>query len=286
MFEKLWELHNFTTINHFNLTVRKYYYFLLFPTLIACKNSQNHSNTDAYIVLGDSSTIVTETDSQYLKNNFDDLTISTAVETPVNSETQVINTPVTKSISPDTVDNTTSTPNNSNTTTVKGYLAELSKLKLTFIDKTDKQIRKSSSNSFVISKQNYPTQVQSSQGDGVIKSRYVTVLYFNKDGQRVRLKDLGEYRGKWVVNKSQNGLFKLDNIISKASFKNVNANQLQKSIQNNISQLKINQKEKNKLVADIKKISSIKHSNIEVVIEKIEWDIEIKGQTDKLYITF
>lgn len=261
--------------------MHKLFPLLTLPIIIAsCQNAES-DHPDAKITLGDSATIVTETDSQYLTNNFDDLTIKPQIEKK-DSQLKVVDTPKIDSSA-----NIVKTENlESNSISNNGYALKLKNSTLILEGKTEKQFRKSSENSYVVNKQNYPTKVISKNGEGTIKTRVVSVAYYKKDGQRIRLNDLGESRSEWKVNKSQSGVFNIDKLSSASSFKNANAATIQKSINNGINKLKINQIEKNKLSADIKKINSLQHSNIEIVTEKAEWDININGKSDNIYFTF
>lgn len=265
---------------------------LVFLLISAC-NEKEKDSSGKYILLGDPNTIVTETDSQYLKNNFDDLSIKTNTTTipvdtaPKQDSNLVSNITETKS---DSVSKTETTSNSIPTQTVQnsisGYEIKLSNSTLVLNDMSDKQVRKSSNISYVVNPKNYPKTVSSKSGEGTIKYRTVAVVYFVKDGQRIRLSSLGENRSDWSSVSSKNSVFQMPNLNLNPSFKKVSSAEIQKAVQNGITALKISQKEKNKLASDLKKITSLQHSSIQIVLEKVEWDILINNKSDKLYFTF
>lgn len=243
---------------------------------ISCNNPLE-KKIEGQIVLGDSSTIVTETDPKYLTNNFDDISLkSTTSQSDLPVTDEVISSDSTKTLIPE---------QNSNNSTQNGYKLQLKNNTLILVGLSESDIRKSSDNSYVTNLKKLPNQISVS-GEGYIKSRYVASAYFVKNKTKVKLSDLGEYRSDWVQNNSKNNSIQLVKIPSNISFKKVSAKEIQRAINNSVGKLKISQKEKNQLVADVNKIQSTDHAQIEIIVEKIEWDILINNKSDKMYFTF
>lgn len=237
------------------------------------------------IVLGDSSTIVTETDSQYLKDDIPDYQPD-PVETPPAKEEVV-----TKTEAP--AEKPQEAPQPKATATASGYSINFGAIKIVFEgisanDAARQNAEKQEGLSYVVKSgklANSRIYVYGAR-DVAIKQRYQSRLTLNSRSGTVDLRNLGLYTSGWKNNNdSKNGaafVFSL-NDLNKPSFSNVNNAKIKNALDRELRKRRTNSKTIQNWMKEISKTRDAGDEPCDIVLDNLQLQISGTGIDGKTF---
>lgn len=252
--------------------------------LSACGANQEQQSKGA-IVLGDSTTIITEKDSQYLK---DDVLDMEPLE-PTKPAT-VEPAPVPKDTT--TKDNTNTTSSTNTTPLEKGFVVDFGEAKMVLagLEANDarKQNPKQDAGLTYVLKSN-----DISVGNVVfhnvksvnVKQRYQTKLVLKSTLGTVDLKDLGLYTSDWKALNGKTAAgkesFALNNL-NNLTYASVNNNKITNAADRELRKLRTSSRNIQAWMKEIKKARNAQDKPCEVILDNVQWQVsgtDTKGKT-------
>jgi hypothetical protein len=252
--------------------------------LSACTPSTPTTNYTA-IVMGDSSTIVTEKDAQYLKNNTLDFK-PTQTEPGINSKT----IPPANTTKDTAVAVITKTKDSSNTnTTPQGFNTHWDKVNINWSQINLKEVS-STGNTYRYKSADKNTQQAAIAGTGLkniaIKQRYRSTLMLSSSRGNVDLRQLGTYTSGWnTINvQEDNGKFTaLPLQIKNVQFLSVNHAKIKKAVEVELTKRKASQKDKTNWLKEIRQTHTAKDSPCSIIVNQIELQLTGTGKDGKSF---
>ncbi len=239
----------------------------------SCDSNSQKPKQYGAIVLGDSATIVTETDEQYLTSTIKDFE---PITTPVKTE-------ITEPIAPpkDTV--TTPKPEPPKTSNVsleapfKGFELFIEGVEARLGSKTD--WNKSSSASFTLSSgelNNKTLQIKATKIEKVLM-RYQTVLVLKlPNGKKIELGDMPTFTSEWKTQKGNNGAYLISGLGEKqikygADF---SSKKLIAAAQRWARKNKMNRNDEKEMLKSIRNVRAANQAPLSVGLSTVIWKID------------
>jgi len=248
-----------------------------------------YTDAGAAIVLGDSSTIVTETDSYYLKDNIPDIELATStappqVETPAQDSSTTADTTTAQTATPAP----TSTINNED---FKGFTIDIGNATFILTGIEARELRKQDpikdagvSYLLVNGEITKANLVVTDSKDVTIQQRYQSRLMIQSSGERLELESLGYYTDGWKkVSGDVSGtttVFKLNNLDAPA-YITVNNAKIQSATEAALRKKKAGPKTRQQWMTTIKNIKSTQDKACTIIVKNVQWKIsgiDAKGQ--------
>lgn len=245
----------------------------------ACNNAQISSEHPP-IVLGDSSTIVTETDSLYLKNNFLDIELSSSSTTKTTAQ----NLPSSNT----NVDTISNQQNTAQQQASSGYtiLVEGEQIVLQGLEG---KIRQGNGHNYVMPLHLFPQKIILQKNSKIlsIQQKVSTRLYATSKYGKLELSSLGSYATDWkTLAVEPNGNAYTVPSINNIGFKPLNNAELRKGIENTISKASLKSKDKQTWTSELQNVKSTKDAKIETNIYKVDWKINTGNKSTIITFTF
>jgi hypothetical protein len=252
-------------------------YFLYTITGVAVLASACGNNTDSKnrgpIRLGDSSTIVTEKDSQYLKDEVMDL---------VPSQKLQVDTTVTLSRPPARVAASTE-PNKPQEQTASGHTIAFGATKIVFAGLQAKDARRQNAD-----RENSLTYRLNSGNPGssklyiygaknvTVKQRYQSRLMLKSGLGSVDLRDLGLYTSGWnTVTPSQSGATAAFSLagLNNVGYTQVNNNKIKNAADRELRKRRTNSRTIQNWMKEIKKVRNANDAPCDIMLDNVQWQI-------------
>ncbi len=254
--------------------------YLCLAVVFAASCSEMSGNRErGPIVLGDSSTIVTETDAQYLKDEVLDIGPRPAMEKQVE-ETKPEPTKVTEAVAEKTED--TPTPKVAG----KGFNIDFGGVRMVLEGLEAKEIKKQdpvkqSGVAYML------TSPDIAKGKVVIygakeltvKQRYQSQLVIRSESGMVDLRNLGLYTSDWaVVNTSGNAAQKSFTLsgLGNPAFLQANNNKITNAADKELRKRRTNSRTIQSWMKEIKKIKKPGDKPSEIILDNVQWQISGK----------
>lgn len=253
-------------------------------TFASCGNDRPQ-NSHGPIVLGDSATIVTETNPELLADRVVDLnpviteevdTVATPAAAPPK-DTAVITKPEPKPAAPPAA------------TQGKGLNAEFGEVTL-FIPNIEtktygkQDLSKARGATYELTGGNLAgNQIRNSGGTVTrITQRYQTVFSIPNGRNQLPLETLGNYTSDWETLKGGNGAFTISGLeANKLEYKNVSANAIRNAVEKSARQQRMSRRETQQLLNDTKNIRSAAQGKVK--LRSVSWRIEGKDARGKSF---
>lgn len=270
---------------------------IVFAFLMSCKNDTQKSR--GAIVLGDSSTIITETDPQYLA----DFVAEEIKPQTVNSE--VSDTVVTDTASPEVVpqpdNNTPSNSAKTNNERVKAPQPNISGsgLKVEFNEVTvfipgieTKSFRNQDVKN--LNGVSYQLTGGSLQGNKLIvkdghqitrvQQRYITTVIATKDGKNMELDDLDQTTS-WTPIKGNHGVYIISGLKpNELQYKHATSGAIRTAVSRAARSNRLSRNDIREWEALVKNVKSVNQSPVSVVLQSVMWRVEGKDKKGKSFM--
>lgn len=260
--------------------------FLVYVGLQSCGETRlRYADADAAIILGDPATIVTETDSQYLKDDIPDIELAVSTTPP-----QPEMSPSDTATAADTT-LATASPVSSNTEDLKGFTIDIGNATfiLTGIEarelKKQDPVKDAGVSYLLVSGDITKARLAiTGSKDVTVQQRYQSRLAITASDERLELETLGYYTDSWKqISGSTSGstiVFKF-NDLDNPSYTSVNRAKIQSAAEQALRKKRMNSKTRQQWQGIIKKIQSDKDKSCAVIVKNIQWKIsgtDAKGQ--------
>lgn len=240
---------------------------------ISCNNQKiTNNNSNKPIILGDSSTIVTEHDAKYLQ----DFDFGDAVPMAAPSLQSEVVTPAT-----DTVIEATNT-----VSVADGQNIAFGSVKMMFVGLNLKEIRKQNPEKedgltyTLLSGQMNKNKLSISGVKQVrVRQRYQTRLSLSSDLGLVDLRDLGMYTSEWSNLPYKNGVIEMTGL-DKVDFTQVNNAKIKSALDKELRKRKTNSKVLQSWMNEVKSVRNANDKPCDVILDNVQWQIsgtDIKG---------
>lgn len=254
-----------------------YIAFGIFLLASSCNSpSERPQLNEGAIILGDSSTIVTETDSQYLKNNIAEINpkqfIRKAVASVVDSTPKPKKNPdQDKLVAPSREEPT-------------GFTIDFGKgVKLTFSGISTREFKeqfpqKASGVSYAITSGNLTESkmILSGLKDVTIKQRYQTHLLLESGSQKLSLQNIGGYLSDWKALKTENSsgnMIASFADLSHLGFKKVSHQTIRNGVRRAARSSRMSQKETDEWLQRIRHTRSAQDAPCSIELDNTQWQI-------------
>lgn len=249
---------------------------LILGSLASCKDLSSSSDRGP-IVLGDSSTIVTETDSQYLVNLVTDLELKPATSLQESNPA----TPV----QPDTVKAAVAEPVAAKTDIASGFSINFDGVKIVWSGLGAKELKpqnpqQQNSLSYLLQSGKLPQSKMIFYGvkNVTVKQRYQSSLILQSPSGKVDLKGLGFYTAPWTELKGKEYSYALSSL-GDPTYMEVSKARIRREAETVLR----NKRTKNSLIQDwvreINKAKSVQQKPYEILLENVQW--QISGTDDQ-----
>jgi hypothetical protein len=259
--------------------------YIISGTLLLVSSCGNNPDTQnrAPIKLGDSSTIVTEKDSQYLKDDVMDLVptqrlnIDTTVPTPKKDKAAAIR-------------DTAVAP--AKEQTVAGYTINFGDAKIVMAGLQAKDARKQNAEredglTYSLRSGNIASSKLYIYGvkNATIKQRYQSRLMLKSGLGSVDLRDLGLYTSGWnTIPASQSGTTATINLnsLNSIGFSQVNNNKIKNATDRELRKRRTNSRTIQSWMKEIKRVRNANDEPCDIILDNVQWQIsgtDAKGKT-------
>ena len=256
--------------------------------LASCGNNKSDSANNGPIVLGDSSTIVTEKDSQYLKDNMldwepqkvaDTSNIKpTAVATPEKTEEPAVKEPV-KETAKETI--------------ASGYTIAFGNIKIVFEgisanDASKQNPQKQDGLSYIVKSGDIEHSKIHIYGvkDANVKQRYQSRLTLNSKLGTVDLRNLGLYMSGWEnAPESKSGgqpVFSLSDL-NDIEFSTINNNKIKNATDHELRKRRTTRKVIESWMKEISKTKNANDKPCEIILDNVQLQISGTGTDGKTF---
>lgn len=259
--------------------------FFSITIFLCCSCGQNHVNNAAggAIILGDSSTIVTETDSQFLKDNIPDIEVGDNTADTINKLTQADTTPV-KPID---------TPVTKPTATINGYNIDIGDATIIFTGITPKESKKQNTQqsndlSYTLSSGNISNAkiVVSGAKNVAIQQRYQSGLDVKLSSGTIGLDKLGYYTSGWqkLSGKSENGnpTFTIQGL-AESQYASVTNAKIKNATEQALKAKRKSSKDIQKLLREVANMRSANDNPGNITIKNVQWSITGTDSKGKVF---
>jgi hypothetical protein len=272
--------------------MRKFTYSFVAAALLlaSCGEQRLGGKSHGAIVLGDSSTIVTETDPQFLKDYFNDITV-TPVPDPVPTDTS---TPAVNDVPKDTV----ATPAQATPQPVAAAPATMNGLKFSFdqcvIAVSNVDVRTQPKNDYgrnsgasvsakdLASFNGAKVQVSGKVSDIKVEQRYSSKLTIQTGLGKLYLQDLGSYVSDWKGLQGSGNTFN-SAALGNPGFKNVTAAAIKNAAQKQLRRDRNSRTVVNKWNNELKDVRSANQSPCKIIFTQVQYRISGKDEKGKSF---
>ena len=259
-------------------------YFLACLGLQSCgETGLRYTDAGAAIVLGDSGTIVTETDSYYLTDNIPDIELATST-TPPQPETPP---PPDSTATSDTA--AARVP--SNTEELKGFTVDIGNATFILTGIEARELKKQDpvkdagvSYLLVSGDIAKSSLVVTGSKEVTVQQRYQSRLTIQSSGEHLELESLGYYTDDWTkIAGNGNGattIFKLSHL-GDPSYVSVNHAKIQSATEQALKKKRAGPKTRQQWLTAIKNIKSTQDKACKIIVKNVQWKIsgtDAKGQ--------
>ncbi|HTN47463.1 MAG TPA: hypothetical protein VL098_14025 [Flavipsychrobacter sp.] len=256
---------------------------------VSCKDKSG--KTHGSIALGDSSTIITETDSTYLQDYVSSVTPQTMMSQETEEPADTATTPpatVTKPDTPKTAVPPPVTP--SPATTGKGLNVEFSEVTV-FIPNI---VTKAFKNQNIKSLNGVSYQITSGTLQGnqlVIKGatvqkvsqRYISTFIVTKGDRKIELPGM-EQTTSWQTVSGNNGVYSIKGLeASKLSYKKTSVAAVRNAVSRAAKAARYNRKEIAEWESSVRNLRSVTQAPVSIVLQSVMWKIEGKDAKGKSF---
>lgn len=254
-----------------------YLLLLFFVGFFSCNNAQN-PNAGKPIVLGDPSTIVTETDSQYLQDFVADINL---IKAP---QPEVVNTPA------PTADTATAKPAETAPEPPKenGLTVKFKEVTVFIPDietKTygDQNTENANGASYEITKgelQGNELKIINGTVEKV-SQRYQTVVYAKNDLGILMLESLNDI-DEWRPVKGSNNVYPIKGLGKRElDYKKPSKAAIRAAVAKAVKNARLSKAKQNKWISSLKNVSSVKQKPLHVELRSVMWKIDGKDASGK-----
>jgi len=241
----------------------------------ACGNKEQKQSRGA-IVLGDSTTIITEKDSQFLKDDVLDME-------PIQPETPAPTQPTPDTKDTTTKGSTTSIPETEKPVLEKGFVVDFGEAKMVLagLDANDarkQNAQKDAGLTYVLKSNDISVGnvVFHNVKNVIVKQRYQTKLILKSALGRLDLKELGLYTSDWkplngknTAGKESFGLNALNNL----SYASVNNNKIANAADRELRKRRTSSRNIQAWMKEIKKTRNAQDKPCEVILDNVQWQV-------------
>lgn len=241
-----------------------------------------YTDAGAAIVLGDSGTIVTETDSFYLSDNIPDIELATSAA-PSQPETPPPDSTVTS--------DTATTPTPSKTEELKGFTVDIGNATFILTGIEAKELKKQDpvkdagvSYLLVSGDITKSSLVVTGSKEVTVQQRYQSRLTIQSSGEHLELGSLGYYTDDWTkISGDGNGattIFKLSHL-DDPSYITVNHAKIRSATEQALRKKRAGPKTRQQWLTAIKNIQSSRDKACTIIVKNVQWKIsgtDAKGQ--------
>lgn len=244
----------------------------------ACKDS-GKSQSRGPIVLGDSSTIITETNPEVLQDLVPDLqpvvaatnNDSTVVVPPAKDAPAAASTPVAAPSGPALV------------AAFKEVTITIPGIDTKVYGKQD--LQKARSATFELRSGNLDNTSLKVSGGTVTKvtARYQTELMVVDGSDKLPLETLGNYSSNWETVSGNNGRYPIALAASKLDYKELSASAIRSAVQHEARRKRLNRKDMQDWLETVRKVKSVNDAPMVIVLRSAMWRIEGKDAGGKAF---
>ncbi len=229
------------------------------------------------IVLGDSATIVTETDTQYLKDNIPDIELA-GPATPAPEIPPVADTPQSSN-----TEDTLTPPAPVKTAEIGGFTIDIGNATIVLTGIEAKELKKQDpvkdpGVSYLLSKGDISTEqlIVTGAKDVKVLQRYQSRLYLETSLGNLELESLGYYTDDWQsISGNTNGsatAFKLTHL-DNPEFVSVNNARIRLATENALKKTRVSSQTKQQWLKAVGNIKSTRDKACDVKVKNIQWKV-------------
>lgn len=266
-------------------------YALIFGGVVSCKNV--HQENHGGIILGDSTTIITETNPEYLTDYVADINNQPQQHRDMAAVTQAIDTiAVTEEVKKDTpkvaaIPKTSAPalPKNG-----KGLNVEFNEITVSIPDIDVKSFR--NQNVKTLNGVSYQLSMGTLQGNSLIvkggnvqkvSQRYISTYIVSKDGKNLQLENMDETT-PWKVLSGSKGTYPITGIEpSQLVTKKTNAGAIRTAVSRTVRAERMSRNEIKEWEGLVKNLKSPDRKPVSVILQSIMWRIEGKDAKGKAF---
>ena len=227
------------------------------------------------IVLGDSATIITEKDSQYLRDDVLDMEPMQQVAPPPQTR------PAKDTTKP--LGATTAVPVENNQSEEKGFVVDFGNVKMILAGLQANDARKQNAKqdaglTYVLKSNDISVGNVVFRGvkDVTVKQRYQSKLILRSSLGTVDLRTLGLYTSEWKTLNGKNSAdaesFAL-NTLNNLSYSSVNNNKITNAVDKELRKRRTSSKVIQSWMKDVKRIRSTKDKPCEILLDNVQWQV-------------
>ncbi len=267
---------------------------ILLPVIIICSltacRDQNSSKSRGPIVLGDSSTIVTETDPAVLHDQVVDLQPVLATENSAEAASPAPDTAKAESAPPDNqtaAAQTAATP----VQAVDGLNVPFKEVTLSIAGIRTKSygkpdLQKARGASYQLTGGNLAGAQFRASGGTVTKvsQRYETVVRLQDGSDKLALESLGKYTSDWTPLSGRNGVYTIAGLEkSNLEFRDVSPSAIRNAVQQSARRSRLSRSETQEWLDAVRSIRSVDQSPSTIVLRSVMWRVEGKDAAGKSF---
>ncbi len=261
--------------------MRVHYLLLLafLPFIFSCNNTSNKHKSRGAIILGDSSTIITETNPTYLEDYVSDLRPST-------DTISLIDTSTVSQIKTDTVATVQKTPAASG----KGLSVEFSEVTIVIPNIEARSFK--NQNTKTLNGVSYQLTDGALQGNQLtitggkvnrVSQRYISTFVVTK-GSKVMELDKMDETTSWKVIKGSGGIYKISGLeTSQLDYKKVSASAVRTAVSRTAKANRMSRSEIREWENSVKNIKTATQAPIKLILQSVMWKIEGKDAKGKSF---
>jgi hypothetical protein len=261
---------------------------ILFPVIIiagllSCKNERN-TKSRGPIVLGDSSTIVTETNTALLQDQVPDL--KPVLSSDEDGTSTPTDTTRAQTVSPETANAANgATPQGGLVAAFKEVTLNIPGITTRSYGKADLQKARGATYELTGGNLN-GAQLRISGGQvNKVSQRYQTMLMLKDGSDKLVLESLPKYTSDWEVLNGSGGVYKISGLnANELEYKMPSANAIRNAVQQAARRGRLNRQDTKDWLDAVRNLRSPNQAPAAVVLRSVMWRVEGKGFNKELRI--